>query len=173
MKKRAGSIFLYNNNRAFEMPLYAQKTRSKAVVVRNGKILMVLRDNISTIAYPNTWNTPGGGIDDGESPEQAMIRELQEEINLAPSTIISTGTTTYTDGSIVYRFFVPVTDQEYSTIRLGNEGQKIGWFTYDELLALNVSPHSFVYYTTHEQDIRDVLSGKREFTPRHEVLPIE
>ena len=43
---------------------------------------MVLRDNIPTIAYPNTWNTPGVGIENGESPREAIVRELQEEIDL-------------------------------------------------------------------------------------------
>lgn len=151
----------------------ARKPGAKAIVVYQKKILLVLRDNIPTIPHPNTWNTPGGAIEDGESPKEAMIRELQEEVHLTPSSVISMGTTTYTDESVVYRFFVPVTDEEFSTIRLGNEGQKIGWFTYDELLALNVSPHSFIYYTTHEKDIREILSGKRNFALRHETLEIE
>lgn len=29
------------------------------------------------------WNTPGGGLDEGESPEQAAVRELFEETGLA------------------------------------------------------------------------------------------
>ena len=130
----------------------------KALVIHKEKILLVLRDNIPTIAHPNTWNMPGGGIEEGESPEQALVRELEEEINLNPSSLINLGTTAYTDGNLVHRFHVPVTDKELPLIRLGNEGQKIGWFTLDELFKLNVSPHSFVYCATHEQDIRQILS---------------
>jgi 8-oxo-dGTP diphosphatase len=150
-----------------------RKPGAKAVIVHEGKILLVLRDNIPTISYPNTWNTPGGGIEEGESPREAIIRELQEEINLLPQEIINTGTTTYTDGSVVHRFFVPVSDREFSSIHLVSEGQKIGWFTLDELFQLEVSPHSMVYYRAHEQQIRDFLCGEREFTPLNETLPIE
>ena len=32
----------------------------------------------------NSWQFPQGGIDPGESPEQAMLRELNEEIGLFP-----------------------------------------------------------------------------------------
>lgn len=32
----------------------------------------------------NSWQFPQGGIDQGEAPEQAMLRELNEEIGLLP-----------------------------------------------------------------------------------------
>lgn len=151
----------------------ARKPGAKALVVYKGKILLVLRDDSPTIPFPNTWNTPGGGIEEIETPEEAMVRELEEEIRLTPSSVINLGTTRYTDGSVVHRFCVPVTDEEFPSIRLGNEGQKIGWFTLEELLELKVSPHSFAYYATHEQDIRQILSGDFDFVPRHDVLEIE
>lgn len=35
----------------------------------------------------NSWQFPQGGIDDGESPEQAMYRELYEEVGLKPEQV--------------------------------------------------------------------------------------
>lgn len=147
-----------------------RKPGSKALVVYRGKVLLVLRDDSPAIAYPNTWNTPGGGIEEGESPEQALVRELEEEIHLVPSSVINMGTTTYADGSLVYRFYVPVTDEEFAKIRLGHEGQKLDWFSYDELIKLPLSPNSFAYYTTHERDLREILSNAYDFIPRHDVM---
>lgn len=43
-----------------------------------GRILLV--DPI----YRDLWNLPGGGVDDGETPHQACVREVREELGLTP-----------------------------------------------------------------------------------------
>ncbi len=35
----------------------------------------------------HSWQFPQGGVDDGESPEQAMYRELYEEVGLKPENV--------------------------------------------------------------------------------------
>ncbi len=35
----------------------------------------------------HSWQYPQGGIDDGETPEQAMYRELNEEVGLLPADV--------------------------------------------------------------------------------------
>ena len=46
-----------------------------------GKILLQLRDNTQAIPYPNCWGTFGGQIEDGETSEQAIRREIKEELD--------------------------------------------------------------------------------------------
>lgn len=134
---------------------------SKALVMLDHKFILVQRDNKPEILNPNKWNLPGGGIDEDETPIEALIRELREEIDLVPTTIEPMGTTTYLDGgAIVYRFAVRCTKEEYETIRLVSEGQKLGWFTQKEALELDLSPHLRAYLTECADDINETLTGK-------------
>lgn len=49
---------------------------------KEGEILLLLRDNKSAIGYPNHWTLIGGKVEDGETPEIAVHRELEEETGL-------------------------------------------------------------------------------------------
>jgi len=48
----------------------------------NGDFLLALRDNKSWIPFPNHWDLIGGHVEEGESPEEALIREYKEELGL-------------------------------------------------------------------------------------------
>lgn len=55
------------------------------ICYRSGdSVLLVLRAATAG-DFPHTWGFPGGGIEQGETPEQAAIRESQEEIAYAPA----------------------------------------------------------------------------------------
>lgn len=51
--------------------------RIAAVIIRNKKLLLVTNNN------KNFYWTPGGKIEPGESHETALVRELQEELRVA------------------------------------------------------------------------------------------
>ncbi len=48
----------------------------------NGQFLLALRDNKPGIPFPNHWDLIGGHVEDGETPEQALVREYKEELGL-------------------------------------------------------------------------------------------
>jgi 8-oxo-dGTP diphosphatase len=55
-----------------------------SVILENleGEVLLMLRDNRSTITFSNHWTLVGGKVEDGETPEMAAQRELVEETGL-------------------------------------------------------------------------------------------
>ena len=91
----------------------------------------------------NAWQFPQGGINDGESPKQALYRELQEEVGLEQDAVEVLGSTR---GWLRYRL-------PRRFIRKGQNpvciGQKQKWF----LLRM----------TAEDSAVRLDLNGKPEF----------
>ncbi len=73
------------------------------------------------------WQMPQGGIDKGESPEQAALRELQEETGITPIMVTPLGTL---DKWLYYDFPPEVLKQKKSKSWLG---QKQKWFAFSFL----------------------------------------
>ncbi|WP_398328366.1 NUDIX domain-containing protein [Vulcanococcus sp.] len=55
-----------------------------ALLQRDGRWLMPLRDEIPSIVAPGCWGLFGGHLDPGETPEHGLWRELLEEPTRAP-----------------------------------------------------------------------------------------
>ena len=48
----------------------------------NRRLLIYLRDDKPEIPFPNHWDFFGGHVEVGESAEQALVRELKEELGI-------------------------------------------------------------------------------------------
>ncbi|TAL49413.1 NUDIX domain-containing protein [Patescibacteria group bacterium] len=94
---------------------------------------MILRDNKPDILFPGTWCPVTGGRNDEEDLEQAALRELREEIGFVPLDLATLGISIKGNGF----FFGRLTDKERGAIVLG-EGQKYDFFSYDDLLTLDI-----------------------------------
>ena len=112
------------------------------ILVKDGKALLMLRDNNPNISYPNHWGFAGGGkVDKGETFLQAAQRELKEEtgyISKSPKPLM-TSTYILPDGRNVRtkRFF-----ELYDGIQKLNcyEGQKIEFLSTEEIDQAKMYP---------------------------------
>jgi 8-oxo-dGTP diphosphatase len=60
------------------------KLRGASIIFLNDRneVLLFLRDNFPSIECPNMWDLPGGKIEDDETPEACIVREMREEIDI-------------------------------------------------------------------------------------------
>src|SRR3989344_5676489 len=96
-----------------------------ALVVFNKKLLLLQRDDAIGIKDPGRWQLPGGGVEEGETPDEAMKRELQEEIGIIPQTLRFLATPY--PGTHVYH--APLTEEEVKKIKKGSEGNYLQFFS--------------------------------------------
>lgn len=62
-----------------------------AILHRQGQFLLQLRDDFPHIIYPGHWGLFGGHLEPQETPEEALKRELLEEINYSVSNPVAFG----------------------------------------------------------------------------------
>ncbi len=97
-----------------------------ALIDPDGRILLAQRPEGKSMA--GLWEFPGGKIESGETPEAALIRELQEELGidtwascLAPLTFASHS---YDGFHLLMPLFVC---RKWNGTPIPREGQKLAW----------------------------------------------
>ncbi len=72
-------------NRANTKPRSRKKRGAVGVIVRDSRLLIIRRSKL--VPAPMTFCFPGGGIEENETEEQALVRELQEELCVTVSPV--------------------------------------------------------------------------------------
>ena len=95
-----------------------------------GRVLIALRHN--TVHQGGLWEFPGGKVEAGESVEQALSRELKEELDISVQkmTPLIKINHQYLDLKVQLDVW---TVQDYSGKATGREGQKIQWIFPEQL----------------------------------------
>lgn len=101
------------------------------------RVLFFRRDNTSSIPFPDHVDILGGHIEDGETAEEAIVREMAEELDDLRSgkPYVLTGHrffTVFIDAmGMVDYLFSRAADFDLDDLRL-KEGQALLWLTEDE-----------------------------------------
>jgi len=93
------------------------------------QILLFLRDDKDGLPYPNMWDVPGGHVEDDETPEDCIIREMREEMDLELHDFQLFCKKEF-DDRVEYTYWKRA-NLEISEIEL-MEGQRLKWFSREE-----------------------------------------
>ncbi len=133
----------------------ARKISGIVILSKDEKVLMLLSSPYGV--YTNTWLTPGGGLETGETPEAAALREVREEtgLDLAQYSLQFLGTSEGVSEKILketgekiqrhmffYNFKIHIHDKNSAeiSVTISNEHPTFKWFSFDELSAVPLSP---------------------------------
>jgi 8-oxo-dGTP pyrophosphatase MutT (NUDIX family) len=119
---------------------------SGAFLFRDGLVLLGLRSHNRTSA-PGLWDAIGGHIEALESPEQALSRELFEEIQIVPTEFrilgILSDPSPHDDGSRQHIFVVNGWTG-LGPVLTGDEHAEIRWFKIDDAIKLDLAHPGYV-----------------------------
>lgn len=90
------------------------------------QILLFLRDDTPGIPYPNMWDIPGGHVENSETPEQCIVREMKEEMDLDIEGFHLFSVTEFPDRT-EYTFWKKA-NLDIDKIQL-TEGKRLKWFS--------------------------------------------
>jgi 8-oxo-dGTP diphosphatase len=118
------------------------KKQTASIVLLNSadQCLLFLRDEKPGIPYPNTWDLLGGGIETRESAEEAIRREMLEELELTltnPALF-----KIYELADRIEHLFWQRTDLDIRKTTL-HEGQKLAWFYEEQIRSLGPEELAF------------------------------
>lgn len=144
------------------------------VVQRNGGLRILLgRRSADRAFYPDVWDMFGGHCESRETAEQALIRELQEELGITPTAWRPLGKF----GVPVQGDATPMTLHVYEvTAWTGTphncqpeEHAEVAWFTIDDACQLRLAHHAYPVL------FRSLVAGVERELPRdtdREIYPL-
>lgn len=137
---------------------------SALIYSKDNKLLMGMKDPKAGGVYSDCWHIPGGGIEEGESKEQAVAREVMEEVGIdissykiefvtdedkgtAEKTLKDTGEKVLVEMQF-YIYKIVLSDMNSGDVRLSldDDLSDARWFDISELSTVKLTPPSEKYF---------------------------
>lgn len=108
-----------------------------AIILENDKneILLYLRDNKPGIPFPQHWDLIGGHVEEDETPREALVREVKEELDIDIKDftffreyVVNEGDA-YPNIKYIYKGKINIPVEEIRLL----EGDRPRYFSYDEI----------------------------------------
>ena len=114
------------------------KRLGASIIFVNDKeeILLFLRDDKPGLPYRNMWDVPGGHVELTETPEECIVREMKEEMDLDLKDFQLLCKKEF-DDRIEYTYWKKA-NLNIDKINL-LEGQRLKWFTRQEAASTNLA----------------------------------
>lgn len=111
------------DNDAYRFPVSV-----KGVVIRGSKVILLRNER-------EEWELPGGKLEQSESPERCLAREIAEELQLAvvPESILDSWLYTIVPGVAVLVITYGCVESSQSEPVLSSEHKELRWFPVSEI----------------------------------------
>ena len=120
---------------------------SCALFVRDGRLLLGRRSP-NEEWFPDVWDLIGGHAKPNETPEAALLREVEEEIGSVPSRFslleIASGPDPEANGPCEYHIFIVRAWAGPEPFIKNPEHIELSWFTPREARALKLADRAYV-----------------------------
>ncbi len=100
------------------------------------EILLLLRDDNPDILYPDMWDIPGGHVEQNETPEECISREMKEEMGLNLKDFNKFKVVEFSDR--IEHVFWKRQNLEIDKIEL-TEGRYLKWFSKDDIRNIDLA----------------------------------
>ena len=84
---------------------------------------------------------------------------INPEIDLDLKNVTFVGTISRADDLLIHLHYVPISDEEVKQLKLGNEGQKLQFFEYEELRNINLRPSLKVLFNECGDKIKNMMEN--------------
>ena len=115
------------------------KTAGALFIDRDGRVLLGLRAPWKKL-WPRHWDTIGGRVEDGESVEDALVREAREEVGVTPTRFKLVATVRERQpeihGDMLHHVYVVTEWHGGDPANVCDEHTELKWFTVDEMRQL-------------------------------------
>ncbi|MGH9868749.1 MAG: (deoxy)nucleoside triphosphate pyrophosphohydrolase [Candidatus Polarisedimenticolia bacterium] len=107
-----------------------------AVVIRDGRVLLARRPG--GVHLEGHWEFPGGKVEPGEAPHDALVREIHEELGVGASVLgpFAFNDHAYDDRHVLLLTYLVTLEDEPRPLGCA----ELGWFTAGQVAALRTPP---------------------------------